>query len=311
MVEPQVEENNYIDESGDKKYFTVIPNTIINGFNAVESGVYLYIKRRAGEMGRFFETQETTCKNLDINKKKYCKILKHLETEAVIEQDGWKEGKTHPVKVYKIKDVWEDNSKRYGQNRPSSLKDMGKIDPLLLREKRDMGKIDPLLLKDMGKIDPLVMGKIDPQKKNHIEEEPIKGIEEKPEELIVNNTLVQKGILDEIKPKKIPNPDIKIFLDWFCLEYQNRLNKKYVVSGAKEGSIIKRLLSYFSLDELKNLVNLFFEADDAFIIQSGYTLGIFSSVINKLQLTKGKTFSKNTMFNMKEYQKIAQKEGWV
>ena len=84
------------------------------------------------------------------------------------------------------------------------------------------------------------------------------------------------------KPAKITNPDIKTFIDFFTTEYQNHTGKKYIVSGSKEGSIIKRLLANLKLEELKELAGRFFESDDKFIQKAGYTLGVFSSVINKL-----------------------------
>jgi hypothetical protein len=143
----------FIDKSGDKKYFTVVPNMIVNGFNAIENGVYLYIKRRAGETGQFFETQENACKKMSINLKTFRKILKKFVAEGTIKHIGWKKFKTHPIKVYEVIDVWEKNKNNYksnGENRPISS------------QKKEV----------MGKIDPLVMGKIDLQKKNPIEEEP-------------------------------------------------------------------------------------------------------------------------------------------
>ena len=43
----QTDNIKIIDESGDKEFFTIIPNIIINSYSAIESGVYSYIKKRS------------------------------------------------------------------------------------------------------------------------------------------------------------------------------------------------------------------------------------------------------------------------
>ena len=130
----------FIDKSGDKEFFTVIPNIIVNGYNAVESGVYLYIKRRCGEEGQFYETQQETCKKLGISRPTYRKILQKLEQDGRIRTVGWKKYKTHPVRVYEICNIWEENKARYGKNKTTSSRDMEKIRPLLKEKKEKKQK---------------------------------------------------------------------------------------------------------------------------------------------------------------------------
>ena len=43
----------------------------------------------------------------------------------------------------------------------------------------------------------------------------------------------------------------KQFIEFFCGEYQGAIGRKYIVSGAKDGALVKSLLGKLSLDELK------------------------------------------------------------
>jgi len=119
----------------------------------------------------------------------------------------------------------------------------------------------------------------------------------------------ERGESDRKSPVKAIS-STKQFIDWYCNEYLERFNKKYLVSGAKDGNLVKKLLSHFTLEDLKDIAILFFEAEDDFIIHSGYTIGVFYSQINRLQITGGKTINKKTLANMVAYQKMAKKEGW-
>ncbi len=82
------------------------------------------------------------------------------------------------------------------------------------------------------------------------------------------------------------------------------------MAGAKDGSLIKTLLGKMDIEKLKELAIYFFEAEDNFIIHSGYTIGVFYSQINRLQITKGKVINAKVLRNMVEYQKMAKEEGW-
>jgi len=102
-----------------------------------------------------------------------------------------------------------------------------------------------------------------------------------------NSNNIRKDKKKDIVRTKKTNPNIKEFIDWYSNEYQSRLKTKYIItSGAKDGRLIKKLLSVLTIEKLKELAIKFFESKDAFITQSGYTIGAFFSQINKLQLGK-------------------------
>lgn len=100
-------------------------------------------------------------------------------------------------------------------------------------------------------------------------ERPKDAVEEKKNRRIEENTL-QK------------NSEIKLFIDhWFSL-FQTKFSKKYLVTS-KDTKITQSLLKSIPLSELQNLSITFFESNDDFIKKSGYTIGVFSTQINKLQ----------------------------
>ncbi len=78
------------------------------------------------------------------------------------------------------------------------------------------------------------------------------------------------------------NPDIKKFIDHYHNTFLERFNEKPMIDGGKDGKIIKSLLGTYEIDLLKELLDKFFNSADPFILQSGYTIGVFKSQINKL-----------------------------
>ncbi len=82
--------------------------------------------------------------------------------------------------------------------------------------------------------------------------------------------------------KPLPDPRIKVAMDYYYEKFKAKFRQPPVINGAKDGSILKGLLSDLELDRLKELLDIFFETDDEFIQGSGYTLGVFSATVNKL-----------------------------
>jgi hypothetical protein len=72
------------------------------------------------------------------------------------------------------------------------------------------------------------------------------------------------------------------FTDYFCSKFENKFSQKYQFQKAKDAEIVKRLLAIRRLDQLIELIDRFFDSTDSFILQSGYTLGVFESQINRL-----------------------------
>lgn len=101
------------DDSGDREYFTIVPNYILNHSTHTDQALYLQMKRYAGEDGKCFATQETLTNKLGIGIKAYNKSLKYLLKKGWVEFVGLTGGKTRPIKTYKINNIWQENSDYY------------------------------------------------------------------------------------------------------------------------------------------------------------------------------------------------------
>ena len=101
------------DESGDKKYFTILPNYIANHSTANDQALYFQMKRYAGESGECFATQETLTEKLGIGIKAYNKSLNYLIKKGWVEFVGLTGGKTRPIKTYKINNILKLNQNQH------------------------------------------------------------------------------------------------------------------------------------------------------------------------------------------------------
>jgi len=61
----------------------------------------------------------------------------------------------------------------------------------------------------------------------------------------------KKDPLNKTTRGSLVNPEIKIFMDWFCQWYKMKFSIKYIVRGGKDGSLVKDLLRSLTLDEIK------------------------------------------------------------
>lgn len=116
------------DDSGDKEFFTIIPNYIINHSTAIDRALYIEMKRFAGEQGKCFATQETMMKRLGIGRKAYNKSLDYLLEHGWISFVGTTQGKTRPIKTYKVNNIWKLNNSHYKKiptERTVSFRDTG------------------------------------------------------------------------------------------------------------------------------------------------------------------------------------------
>lgn len=96
--------------------------------------------------------------------------------------------------------------------------------------------------------------------------------------------LIEKIVSRETKPVKGKNPDIKVALDYYHDRFLAKFNEKPDIKGAKDATILGRVLGSYGLEKTKHMIDVFLASDDTFIANSGRTLGVFSSVINKLLL---------------------------
>ena len=82
------------------------------------------------------------------------------------------------------------------------------------------------------------------------------------------------------------NPSVKVLIDYYHDGFVKKFGEKPVISGAKDGNMFKKLLESYPEEKIKAWIDAFFVSQDPFILQSGYTLGVFYSQINKFLATK-------------------------
>lgn len=110
-----------VDKSGDKEFFTILPNYILNHSTSEEQILYAHMKRFAGENGKCFATQQTLAGKLGWTTKKVrITIKKLLERKWVVKQ-GTIKGKTHPIDAYEVVNLWHLNSDFYRKKKGVKL----------------------------------------------------------------------------------------------------------------------------------------------------------------------------------------------
>lgn len=119
------------DESGDKKYFTIIPNLIANHSTANDQALYFQMKKHAGEKGECYASEKLLKAKLGIGSKALKKALTYLLSHKWITYTGEKSfmsnGGMQKRKTYIVNDIWKMNNDFYskGVSERELLKDKG------------------------------------------------------------------------------------------------------------------------------------------------------------------------------------------
>lgn len=107
------------DRAGDKKFFTIVPNFVIdNAFSVYELSLYLFMKKVCGENGSCWMTPNNIAKRLGIAPGSVRKFQKALLGKGWIKKIGVV-GKTKPTIEYAIVDLWQLNANYYAQKEKS------------------------------------------------------------------------------------------------------------------------------------------------------------------------------------------------
>lgn len=104
-----------MDRSGDRKYFTIIPNYIVNHSTVYEQAIYLYMKRVAGEEGTCWMSAMEIALRLGCSRNTVAKYQKKLVERGWIEVIGKRAtGETNQQTIeYRIIDLWSLNVRHY------------------------------------------------------------------------------------------------------------------------------------------------------------------------------------------------------
>ncbi len=161
------EEIQIQDESNDRKYFTIVPNYVLNHSTDTDQALYLQIKRIAGDKDTCSASLDYFCRQLDAAKNTVKKSLKYLIKNKWIKeiepQTIETTGGQQKVRSFKINDLWKLNVDYYqkgGQNN-THLEQRGvKIDPKGGQNRPHSNNSKERISKDMPKTlvfgDPLI-----------------------------------------------------------------------------------------------------------------------------------------------------------
>lgn len=117
MEKEKLNKDKYVDNSGDKKYFAMIPYYIVNHSSAYEQSLYLVMKRIASEEGTCYASPKTIGKTMKVSENTVKKYRDKLVKRGWIKKTGQRQsGRTGQlVNEYEIVDLWKLNIEYYNK----------------------------------------------------------------------------------------------------------------------------------------------------------------------------------------------------
>lgn len=100
---------NIKDESQERKYFSIVPNYIVNHSTLEERGFYLTLKRIAGEYGTVRYSARDLGKMCGISDDTVYRLLESLKARGWIKEAGTIPTGHKPRRTYSIVDLWKKN----------------------------------------------------------------------------------------------------------------------------------------------------------------------------------------------------------
>lgn len=109
--EKTVDDFKVVDNSDLRKYYTAIPNCVVNGSGIYEKAMYMEMKRFAGANpeGKCFASIRTMAKRLEVTERIVIRTIKKLLKRGWIEQLESRATGGRPVNCYRIVDIWGIN----------------------------------------------------------------------------------------------------------------------------------------------------------------------------------------------------------
>jgi hypothetical protein len=114
------------DNSNDKKYFTMVPNFILNHSSSTDQALYLQMKRLVGDgEGVCYASEKYFKDKLQVGSKALKTSLQYLLEHKWIEEEGYRDvetkGGVQKVKTYLVKDIWKMNIDYYSKGVSESV----------------------------------------------------------------------------------------------------------------------------------------------------------------------------------------------
>jgi len=148
-----MEDNNFqlINNSDDWKYFTIVPNYILNHSSLYDRALYIEMKRTAGPNNRCWLSRSELVKRTGMSNGQVSISLKYLLEHGWIKSVGSKQGKTKPITVYELVDIWKLNTDYYESKKkkdsPSSGLSFGILQKIVHTVDLDSPQKDSYIIK--------------------------------------------------------------------------------------------------------------------------------------------------------------------
>lgn len=144
------------DGSQDKKYFTMIPNYVLNHSSAIDQALYLQMKRIAGENGVCFASKRFMMKQLKIGRLTLNKSLDYLIKHEWIIFVGNKKVQTsggiQTIGTYRMTNLWVKNINHFeGASESTPLESKVRLKSDKVRLKRPQGASESTTKKNLKK----------------------------------------------------------------------------------------------------------------------------------------------------------------
>ena len=105
------------EDDSEKKYFTMIPNMIVDQSTSILLALYIHIKKLSGKKNQAFPSRKFLMEKLGVSKPTLLKSIDELIEKGWIAYDGMKrvmtDGGEQGVHKYKITNIWLENIKFY------------------------------------------------------------------------------------------------------------------------------------------------------------------------------------------------------
>lgn len=261
------------DGSGDRDFFTMIPNVVLNHSSAIDRGLYSEMKRFSGESGKCFATEKTMMKRLQIGKKQFDKSLGYLMRRGWVEYLGTTPGKTRPVKTYRVNNIWEENTKFYLQNKKISSERTLSFKKISSESKGDKSPKQHKISSESNveeeprtKEDPLIKSIVFSDEKTVFEDFTYDtNISDTYN--TKNKTLAKKGQKAKKREKELTDKQKKFLnnselYQHFFVEASRLGIKPFEKESGGNAKMAKRAVNFLGLDEAKKLITQYLEESD-------------------------------------------------
>lgn len=111
-----------------------------------------------------------------------------------------------------------------------------------------------------------------------------------------NYTPAEKNAGQKEELDKDGLPPVAKYVRYFAALYKHYFKSEYQVNWAKDMATMKRVRAV-QRENTKELIEMFFESDDEFLQKAGYTIGVFSTQVNKLNASKAQIESLRPVFD--------------